>query len=96
MSLLLTIAAASLQPVLVPTFGAGALTCQEAFTMDRQVQAESWILGYWTGLNMQPGGGGDPRNTSDAVLNAVKESCSKTPAATLLRATQASYRGRNR
>lgn len=96
MNLLLTLAAASGQPVLVPTFGAGALTCQAAFTMDRQVQAESWILGFWTGLNMQPGGGSDPRNTSDAVLNAVKDTCAKMPMASLLRATQASHRSRSR
>jgi len=92
MILSLLLAASVGQPRLIPAFGFGNVKCEQAFTQEAATQSESWILGFWTGLNIQSAAGVGAGKSNEDVLGSVKASCARQPSATLLKATQLAYR----
>lgn len=92
MMLWFLLAASVSQPKLIPAFGFGSVKCEDAFTQEATTQSESWIFGFWTGLNIQSAGSVGAGKSNEAVLDSVKENCAKQPSATLLKATQLAYR----
>ena len=92
MMLMFLLAASTAQPKLIPAFGFGNVKCEEAFTQEAGTQSESWILGFWTGLNIQSAAGVGAGKSNEAVLDSVKAACTKQPSTTLLKATQLAYR----
>ena len=92
MLLTLLLAASVSQPKLVPAFGFASVKCEEAFRQEAAAQSESWILGFWTGLNLQSAASVGAGKSTDAVLDSVKAACTKQTSTTLLTATQLAYR----
>jgi hypothetical protein len=92
MMLTLLLAASVSQPKLVPAFGFASVKCEEAFRQEAAAQSESWILGFWTGLNLQSAASVGAGKSTDAVLDSVKAACANQPSVTLLKATQLAYR----
>ena len=92
MMLMFLLAASIAQPKLIPTFGYGSVKCEDAFKQEAATQSESWILGFWTGLNIQSSAGVGAGKSNEDVLSSVKANCTRQPAATLLQATQLAYR----
>jgi len=92
MMLMVLLAASVSQPKLVPAFGFASVKCEEAFRQEAAAQSESWILGFWTGLNLQSAASVGKGKSTDVVLDSVKAACAKQPSGTLLNATQLAYR----
>ncbi|MFD1611281.1 hypothetical protein ACFSCW_05630 [Sphingomonas tabacisoli] len=88
----LLLTAVAHHPPMIPTFGFGSVKCEAAFKPDSVMQAQSWILGFWTGLNVQSGHGVGTGKSNDDIWDSVRKACAKTPSATLLAATQTAYK----
>lgn len=85
---------AAAERVPVHVFGAGYYSCA-AWLQDAAHlrDGQSWVLGYWSGLNAHTPGGGVVGSNTDgpAILEEVRRICEREPSTDLIDATNRQY-----
>ena len=78
----------------VPTvggFGMGGYSCAKAFSPENLANTQSWIFGFWSGVNNTRGLQVGSRTDAAGVLDEVRRVCEVHPAVMLYVATDQAY-----
>lgn len=91
-ALALMLAQAGANPVpMISGFGMGGYSCARAFASENLNQTQSWIFGFWSGVNNTRGLQVGSHTDGDGVLGEVRRVCASHPATLLYVAAEKAY-----
>ena len=80
-------AAAAQSPTPAYMLGAGTGSCASAFSPAQQFDTESWIMGFWSGLNIARLSMNGANTDAEGIIGEVRLVCAQHPSKALGLAT---------